>query len=481
FRDNYRKWERRGVVKKALSPDPKEKKDQRNSKPKKSWFGKQKGTNAIPLSNEPPKSASNVPLPLPPLPTSQPIEETKYYEVEERNQDKHAYTVAVATAAADAAVAAAQAAAEVVRLTTVSHYYYGKSKEEIAAIRIQTAFRGHLARRALRALRGLVRLKSLVESQSVKRQVTNTLKCMQTVARLQSQIRARRIRLSEENLALQKQLQQKHDLELEQQRMGEDWVDSTQSKEKIEAGLQSKQEAAMRRERALAYAYSHQMRKNSKSTNPTFMDPNNPHWGWSWLERWMASRPWEANKDINDHASVKSSASRSLSVTPSTQRVGRPPSRQSPSRGNSANPQSRIRQSPRINGWGAATPDYDSKSAVSVQSERPRRHSIAGSLVRDNDNLASSPVVPSYMASTQSAKAKLGGSIDKNGGTPDKVSSMASAKKRLSFPASPSGPRRHSVPGKMESNELSWPISLALQKAITKLSIGSQRYCSARD
>lgn len=47
-------------------------------------------------------------------------------------------TVALATA-----VAAAHAAAEVVRLSSLSRYP-GKSKEEIAAIKIQTAFRGYL-------------------------------------------------------------------------------------------------------------------------------------------------------------------------------------------------------------------------------------------------------------------------------------------------------------------------------------------------
>lgn len=41
--------------------------------------------------------------------------------------------------------------------------------------------------------------------------------------------------------------------------MGEDWDDSVQSKEQLEASLLSKQEAAMRRERALAYAFSHQV------------------------------------------------------------------------------------------------------------------------------------------------------------------------------------------------------------------------------
>lgn len=63
---------------------------------------------------------------------------------EENQQNKHAYSVALATAiAAEAAVAAAQAAAEVVRLTSGSRHR-GKSKEEQAALKIQTAFRGYL-------------------------------------------------------------------------------------------------------------------------------------------------------------------------------------------------------------------------------------------------------------------------------------------------------------------------------------------------
>lgn len=40
---------------------------------------------------------------------------------------------------------------------------------------------------------------------------------------------------------------------------GDNWNDSIQSKEKVEANLLSKYEATMRRERALAYAYSHQV------------------------------------------------------------------------------------------------------------------------------------------------------------------------------------------------------------------------------
>ncbi|XP_028062273.1 protein IQ-DOMAIN 1-like [Camellia sinensis] len=134
----------------------------------------------------------------------------------------------------------------------------GEWKEEVAVIKIQTAFRGYMARRALRALRGLVRLKSVVQGTPVIRRTSNALRCMQTLARVQSQIQSRRIRMSEENQALQRQLLQKRAKELSLQ-IGEEWDDSLQSKEQIEANLLGKYEAAIRRERALAYSFSHQV------------------------------------------------------------------------------------------------------------------------------------------------------------------------------------------------------------------------------
>lgn len=59
-------------------------------------------------------------------------------------------TVALATAAAaEAAIAAANAAAEVLRLTSTPQSFHScadKAKQNLAAIKIQTAFRGHLVR-----------------------------------------------------------------------------------------------------------------------------------------------------------------------------------------------------------------------------------------------------------------------------------------------------------------------------------------------
>ncbi|CAL5185482.1 unnamed protein product [Lathyrus oleraceus] len=354
------------------------------------------------------------------------IEDVKLSELE-NEQNKQAISLAFATAvAAGAAVAAAQAAAEVVRLTSMPHYP-AKSMEELAAIKIQTAFRGYLARRALRALRGLVRLKTMIQGQSVKRQAGSTLRCMQTLARLQSQVRERRVRMSEENQARQRQLQQKCEKELVklQTSVGEEWDDSLQSKEQIDAKLLQRQEAAFKRERALAYSFSHQQtwKSSSKSINQTFMDPNNPHWGWSWLERWMATRPWEVESVIMNHR-----------PSPVGQKLRRQSTQNSPSTSKTKPSSSK-----------GETID-DSRSMFSVHSERYRRYSsIAGSSVRDDTSVESSPVFPSYMALTSSAKAK-----SKLMQKTSPSASSVSARKRLSFPASPVGSRRYSGPPKVE-------------------------------
>ena len=220
-------------------------------------------------------------------------------------------------------------------------------------------------------------------------------------------------------------------------------------------------------------------KQSSKSANATFMDPNNPRWGWSWLERWMAARPWESRSTIdnNDRASVKSTTSRTMSLgeisraysrrdlnhdnkpSPGAQKSSRPPSRQSPSTPPSKAPSTSSvtgkakPPSPRGSAWGG---DEDSRSTFSVQSERYRRHSIAGSSIRDDESLASSPSVPSYMAPTRSQSAKAKSRLSSplgmdNNGTPDKAS-MGYVKKRLSFSASPAGARRHSGPPRVDAS-----------------------------
>ncbi|KAK8542055.1 hypothetical protein V6N13_137372 [Hibiscus sabdariffa] len=459
-------------LKKAFCPETKEKK---TKKSKEQFLEKQVDLGP---SDSDAATLETVKLSPPPQP-----EEVKVIEAEaEPSEQLYPVAVSPAAVADDVAPAAPiQAVANIVRgqLNTGARFA-GKSNEEVAAIKIQTAFRGYLAKRGLRALRGLVRLKSMMEGPVVKRQAAATLRCMQTLSRVQCQIRMRRIRMTEENQALQRQLLQKHAKDIVNLQMGEDWDDSLQSKEQIEASLLSKHEAAMRREKAMAYSFTHQQtwKNASKSMNPLFMDPNNPSWGWSWLERWMAARPWEGRgmsekEQNNDQSSMKSGRSSlggeiskayaryqlnlDKQSPKASQKPSRSPSLQSPSTPKPASTPSRKLKSasPRSSAVG---PDDDTRSMVSVQSEKNRRHSIGGSFVRDDESLASSPSLPSYMVPTQSARAKtrlqspLG--LEANE-TPPEKGPIVSTKKRLSYPPSPAKPRRQSAPPKVDSSSSS--------------------------
>uniref|UniRef100_A0A0E0FVD2 DUF4005 domain-containing protein n=2 Tax=Oryza nivara TaxID=4536 RepID=A0A0E0FVD2_ORYNI len=459
------------AVKKVFSssdPDGREAKIEKadKSRSRRKWpFGKSKksdpwtSTVAVPTSTAPPPQPPPPPPTHPIQPQPEEIKDVKAVETDSE-QNKHAYSVALASAvAAEAAAVAAQAAAEVVRLTTATTAVPKSpvsSKDELAAIKIQTAFRGYLARRALRALRGLVRLKSLVDGNAVKRQTAHTLHCTQTMTRVQTQIYSRRVKMEEEKQALQRQLQLKHQRELEKMKIDEDWDHSHQSKE--------------------------QWKNSGRTITPTFTDQGNPNWGWSWMERWMTSRPWESrvisDKDPKDHYSTKNpstSASRtyvpraiSIQRPATPNKSSRPPSRQSPSTPPSRVPSvtGKIRPASPRDSW--LYKEDDLRSITSIRSERPRRQSTGGASVRDDASLTSTPALPSYMQSTESARAKSRYSslLTDRFEVPERVPLVhSSIKKRLSFPVAdkPNGEhadklmergRRHSDPPKVDPASL---------------------------
>ncbi|KAI3758051.1 hypothetical protein L6452_05598 [Arctium lappa] len=305
---------------------------------------------------------------------------------------------------------------EVISVTSTTQFL-GKSIEEIAAIKIQTAYRGYMARKDWRVLRARRRLRVMIKGQAVKRQTASALMCMQTIARVQSQVRSRTIRMAEVNKDLQRQLLQKTKKDLDRVKSSEKaaWDLSPKSKEQVEASLRKKRETVERRERALAYIHTHQQiwRNSLRSANPTSTEP----WGWSWLDRWNAVRPWEP-------------------VTTNTESVGEMAKSASSSR----------------------SPSKPTLRSASSKGSLYSMQSIRGS---PNESLRSSPVTIGSKGSTKSTK--VGSKVSTHvpgrlvpgmkGGSSSRLG-VGSTKKQISSSSSSSGSRRSLGPHRTTSKTI---------------------------
>ncbi|KAL5729962.1 IQ-domain [Ranunculus cassubicifolius] len=170
----------------------------------------------------------------------------------------------------------------------------GKPVEDIAAIRIQTAFRAYKARKYLRRLKGVVRFKVLSERESVTKQASTALNYIHSWSKIQTQIRVRRQCMVTEGRIKQKKLENQLKLEAKLHDLEVDWCGGTETMEEVLARIQQREDAAVKRERAMAYAFSHQWRANANGNQgKAGYELGNANWGWSWTERWIAARPWE--------------------------------------------------------------------------------------------------------------------------------------------------------------------------------------------
>ncbi|KAJ8529109.1 hypothetical protein K7X08_035944 [Anisodus acutangulus] len=165
-----------------------------------------------------------------------------------------------AIAVAMPAIATAQAGLDIIRLTRPTALV----REHRAILTIQTTFRGYLARKALGALKGLVKLQALIRGHNVRKRAKMTLLCMQSLVRVQTQVCDQRRRLSCEGISncdsmksgLELHLNDKESTSTNQASIADDGYDHSHALEKIEVLLQKAKEAAKNRENSLSSAFS---------------------------------------------------------------------------------------------------------------------------------------------------------------------------------------------------------------------------------
>ncbi|KAK4393083.1 Ubiquitin-conjugating enzyme E2 2 [Sesamum angolense] len=146
-------------------------------------------------------------------------------------------------------------------------------RQDQAATKAQAAFRGYLARRAFRALKGIIRLQALIRGHLVRRQAVATLRCMQAVVKFQALARGRKVRLS----GAGPQVLKKYNME-------------EQDAKQVDIGAKS-------------FFGSQKLATNTfvcklVATLPTAMplclqyELAEPNSSWNWLERWSTSHFW---------------------------------------------------------------------------------------------------------------------------------------------------------------------------------------------
>ncbi|KAG8086204.1 hypothetical protein GUJ93_ZPchr0010g10177 [Zizania palustris] len=140
-------------------------------------------------------------------------------------------------------------------------------REEQAAVKAQAAFRGYLARRAFRALKGIIRLQALIRGHLVRRQAVSTLRATWLIVKFQAVVRGRNVRLSTDTIQV--------NWRLVQQKSGGGEPDSW--KEKLSSN-----------------AFAHKLLASPILVEALHFqyDERDPNSAFNWLGRWTIGRVW---------------------------------------------------------------------------------------------------------------------------------------------------------------------------------------------
>lgn len=149
-------------------------------------------------------------------------------------------------------------------------------RHEQAATKAQAAFRGYLARRAFRTLKGIIRLQALGRGRLVRRQAIATLCCVQGIVKFQALVRGRSVRHSNIGTEVHEKLSARK------------FPDAKCSNS---FGLQTSNQA----EKLSKNVFVCTLLASSPTSMPLHLQygPGEPNSAWDWLERWTKSHFWE--------------------------------------------------------------------------------------------------------------------------------------------------------------------------------------------
>ncbi|KAM7250960.1 hypothetical protein ACFE04_022843 [Oxalis oulophora] len=320
-----------------------------------------------------------------------------------------------------------------------------------AAVKAQAAFRGYRARRAFKTLKGIIRLQALIRGHLVRRQAGATFHCVSGIVKLQALARGRMVRCSEDGIEVQKSCN-----------IG------------ILLGADSSGKSMSNCMEKLPNNVFICKLVASPSTIPLHVQygSEEPNSEWEWLERWTNLRFWALPKSeiikpkkqtlLKSQSEHNGHQKRGTEQGRPKKTIRKPSSAISENGFNRSSPGSdKPKRVPKkvlshpVDSVQEHTQNGDSETSGGIinetntkdeivmngnQKNSLRRASLPAKIEEaENGTHISSPKVPSYMAPTKSAKAKLRAGQGSSPRVADSIVEKNETTRRHSLPSSTNG------------------------------------------